>query len=70
MLTSDFKEFAALLNSNKVEVQLDGIALGFIAIEDFKINKKAVGRHQDLADLETLERLKVLLINNPAGEYR
>ena len=125
MLTSDFKEFAALLNSNKVEYLVVGgyalaayghprytgdldfwvgvdpdnadrlltalgqfgfgalgighwafarkishpptrssnsaihrAELGFIAIEDFKINKKTVGRHQDLADLETLERLK------------
>ena len=87
MLTSDFKEFAELLNSNQVEyrpcridlltsidgvdfvdcvarrmaVTVDGVALSFIALDDFKINKKAVGRLQDLADLETLARLAVII---------
>lgn len=36
-------------------VEVDGLPLGFIALEDFKANKKAVGRHKDLADLEALE---------------
>lgn len=36
-------------------VEVDGLLLGFIALEDFKINKKAVGRYKDLADLEALE---------------
>jgi len=33
-------------------------ALSSIALEDFKTSKKAIARLQDLADLETLERLK------------
>ena len=37
---------------------VDGLQLGFIALDDFKINKKAVGRHRDLADLEILESIK------------
>jgi predicted nucleotidyltransferase len=36
--------------------KLDGVDLNFIALEDFKINKKATGRHKDVADLEVLER--------------
>lgn len=36
---------------------VDGIALDFISIEDFKTNKRAVGRHRDLADLEALAGL-------------
>jgi hypothetical protein len=68
MLTFDFKEFAELLNSNGVEgvqfaqcyarrasILIDGVSLDFISLEDFKTNKKAVGRHKDLADLEALE---------------
>ena len=42
---------------------VDGLALSFIALEDFKTNKLAVGRHQDLADLETLTQ-------NPGGKTR
>ena len=38
-------------------VPVDGVELSFIAMQDFRVNKKAVGRLQDLADLETLDRL-------------
>lgn len=38
--------------------KLDGVDLNFIALEDFKTNKKATGRHQDVADLELLENKK------------
>ena len=38
----------------RTTMEIDGLALSFIALEDFKTNKQAVGRHQDLADLETL----------------
>ena len=41
-------------------VQVDGIALGFIALDDFKINKKSVARYRDLADLEALDAIKML----------
>jgi hypothetical protein len=42
----------------RLVVDVDGLQLGFIALDDFKINKKAVGRHRDLADLEILDSLK------------
>ena len=34
---------------------VDGLMLSFIALEDFKTNKRATGRHKDLADLELLD---------------
>jgi predicted nucleotidyltransferase len=36
-------------------VELDGVSVNFIDLENLKKNKKATGRHQDLADLENLE---------------
>ena len=42
----------------RMSEMVDGVTLHFIALEDFKTNKKAVGRHRDLADLEALEQLK------------
>jgi hypothetical protein len=36
-------------------VQYENISIPFINLEDLKINKKASGRHKDLADLEALE---------------
>ena len=36
-------------------VQLDGVMVNLINIEDLKANKKATGRFQDLADLENLD---------------
>jgi hypothetical protein len=33
---------------------LDGIKINLISLNHLKINKKASGRHQDLADLENL----------------
>ncbi|MDB5874937.1 MAG: hypothetical protein JWQ07_4379 [Ramlibacter sp.] len=39
----------------RMTVPVDGVTLNFISLEDFKINKKAVGRHRDLADLEALD---------------
>jgi hypothetical protein len=38
-----------------VAANVDGIPIYFIGLEDLKRNKRAVGRHQDLADLERLE---------------
>ena len=35
-------------------VAIDGLDLPFISLEDFKINKAAVGRPKDLADLDSL----------------
>jgi hypothetical protein len=37
-------------------VQMDGLTLHLIGLEDFKANKRAAGRLKDLADLESLER--------------
>ena len=40
---------------SRVEVLLDGVKVNFIDFEHLKLNKKASGRLQDLADLENLE---------------
>lgn len=55
LLTSiDGVDFADCL-ARKLVVQMDGISLNLISVDDFKTNKRATGRHKDLADLETLE---------------
>jgi predicted nucleotidyltransferase len=36
-------------------VDMEGVSVNFIDLENLKKNKKATGRHQDLADLENLE---------------
>lgn len=41
--------------ASRVHVDIKGIKVDFIDLERFKKNKKAVGRYQDLADLENLE---------------
>ncbi len=45
---------------------IQGQPLGFIALEDFKTNKKAVGRYKDLADLEALESVNKAAASDPA----
>jgi hypothetical protein len=40
--------------AERVEGILDGVAVNVIALEHLKRNKRASGRHQDLADLEHL----------------
>jgi len=40
---------------SRVHIEIQGSEIDFIDLENFKKNKKAVGRHQDLADLENLE---------------
>ncbi|MDQ3006366.1 MAG: hypothetical protein M3R47_13415 [Chloroflexota bacterium] len=40
---------------SRTTVKLDGVSVNFIDLENLKKNKKATGRHQDLADLENLE---------------
>ena len=55
MLTSiDGVDFAASY-ARRMLVPLDGLNLHFIALEDFKTNKRASGRLKDLADLEALD---------------
>lgn len=36
-------------------LQVDGVTLHFIGLEDFKLNKRATGRLKDLADLQALD---------------
>ncbi|TAL68094.1 MAG: hypothetical protein EPN82_11885 [Bacteroidetes bacterium] len=40
--------------SKRNEISDDDVKISFIDIESFKINKKAMGRTKDLADLESL----------------
>ncbi|SPD73982.1 conserved hypothetical protein [uncultured Desulfobacterium sp.] len=40
--------------SNREVVEIDGILLSFISLQDLKKNKQAAGRHKDLEDLEHL----------------
>jgi hypothetical protein len=41
-------------HSRAVRAMFDDVEVGLIALDDLKANKRAVGRHQDLADLEHL----------------
>lgn len=41
--------------TRREQVELAGVRLNIIGLEDFKTNKRAVGRLKDLADLESLE---------------
>ena len=40
---------------SRTTVEVDGVLVNFIDLENLKKNKRATGRHQDLADLENLE---------------
>ncbi len=40
--------------SRRIKVDLDGLLVNFIGMEDLKKNKKAAGRLKDLADVENL----------------
>ena len=40
--------------SNRQVIEIDGIPINFISLEDLKKNKHAVGRHKDMEDLEHL----------------
>jgi hypothetical protein len=53
-LPNDFKGFLKLLNVQRVVDVLDGVKVNLISLNHLKLNKKAAGRHQDLADLENL----------------
>ena len=39
----------------RVEVDIQGLKINFIDLENLKLNKRATGRPQDLADAENLE---------------
>ncbi|MGD0752503.1 MAG: hypothetical protein ABSA23_13990 [Anaerolineales bacterium] len=40
---------------SRVIIDMEGVAVNFIDLENLKKNKKATNRYQDLADLEALE---------------
>lgn len=40
---------------NRQEVEINGLKVSLISLKDLRKNKRATGRHQDLADLENLE---------------
>jgi hypothetical protein len=40
---------------SRATVELEGLLVPFISLDDLRKNKRALGRHQDLADLENLE---------------
>ena len=40
--------------SRREMVEINGISVNFISIEDLKKNKRAIGRHKDMEDLEHL----------------
>ncbi len=50
----DGVEFGASFERREV-IEIDGLALNFIGLDDFKANKRATGRHKDLADLDALD---------------
>ena len=54
VMTCDGIEFESCYK-NKIVLEDNGLAINFIDIENLKKNKKAMGRMQDLADLDNLE---------------
>lgn len=42
-------------HSRREIIDIDGLSLNFIGLNDFKTNKRASGRHKDLADLDALD---------------
>ena len=53
MTSIDGVEFGAC-RERAVEIDLDGVSVPVISLADLKANKRAAGRHKDLADLENL----------------
>ena len=47
-------DFSDCFNA-KMPVDIEGVQVNFIDLDNLKRNKRATGRHQDLADLENLE---------------
>ena len=52
--TIDGVEFAGCYE-RRATFELEGVLMPFIGLDDLKENKRASGRHKDLADLEVLE---------------
>lgn len=53
MTSIDGVEYEAC-RARAIVVELDGLPIPVIALDDLKTNKRAVGRHKDLADLDNL----------------
>jgi hypothetical protein len=53
IVQADGVEFDACYPS-RMEIDIEGVRVNFIDLENLKRNKKASGRYQDLADLENL----------------
>jgi hypothetical protein len=53
MTSIDGVEYDAC-RARAVEFDLDGVPVPVISLVDLKVNKRAAGRHKDLADLENL----------------
>ncbi len=53
IVQADGIEFDACYPS-RMEIEIEGVPVNFIDLENLKKNKKASGRYQDLADLENL----------------
>ena len=43
--------------ANRIERNFQGVMVNLISLQDLISNKKAVGRHKDLADVEGLEKM-------------
>lgn len=43
---------------NKNVIIIDGLSINYIGLRDLIINKTASGRHQDISDIKTLNKLK------------
>jgi hypothetical protein len=54
VLACDGVDFQTCYQIRK-EVDVEGLKISFIDLDSLKINKKATGRLQDLADIEHLE---------------
>ena len=54
LTTPDGIDFATCYAA-KLEIEIDGVLVNFIDLANLRINKKASGRLQDLADLENLD---------------
>ena len=54
VLSCDGVDFIACYQS-RLEIEIEGLSISFIDLENLRKNKRATGRLQDLADLENLE---------------
>ncbi len=43
---------------NKQVIDIDGIEVNYISLNDLILNKQKSGRHQDISDVEALKKLK------------